>query len=119
MGMFGAWVLICTLAASLGVLVWACTAEDTVATAGDIVVRLVLVDRVSRPSRRLAWKFLTFDGQWHVEFMRADGLRPGEAPMSKKPVGPRRRPRLGSGASGARAVGSAVGHDLAKAVKDR
>jgi hypothetical protein len=53
------------------------------ATAGTITVELRLVDHATPILRRVAWKFLTLDGQWHVEFMNADRLR---QPASRRPT---------------------------------
>jgi len=43
--------------------------------AGEITVELRLVDHVSKPLRRLSWKFQSWDGQWHPSYLKADGLR--------------------------------------------
>ena len=45
------------------------------ASVGEITVELRLVDLVSKPLRRLSWKFQSWDGQWHPSYMKADQLR--------------------------------------------
>ena len=42
--------------------------------AAEIMIQLRLVDYVSKPLRRLAWKLQSADGQWHPSYMKADQL---------------------------------------------